>query len=88
LRQLDFHGEELRLIDAELARVALRRAEVKRVMTIPGVDVTVALSLVAAVGDFERFRSPQRLVSIPWVARSCPRRHSRIIPDGAMSPEF
>src|SRR5215218_4735490 len=30
LRQLDFHAEELRLIDAELARVALRREEVKR----------------------------------------------------------
>jgi transposase len=25
LRQLDFHGEELKLVDAELARVALRR---------------------------------------------------------------
>ena len=63
LRQLDFHGEELKLVDAELARVALRREEVKRLMTIPGVDATVALSIVAAVGDFGRFRSPDRLVS-------------------------
>ena len=52
LRQLDFHGQELRLIDAELGRVALGSAEVKRLMTIPGVDATVALSIVAAVGDF------------------------------------
>src|SRR4051812_11180649 len=50
LRQLDFHGEELRLIDAELGRVALRSGEVKRLMTIPGVDATVALAIVAAVG--------------------------------------
>ena len=63
LRQLDFHGEELKLIDAELARVALDREEVKRLMTIPGVDATVALSIVAAVGDFSRFQSPQKLVS-------------------------
>jgi transposase len=63
LRQLDVHGEELRLIDAELGRVALRSDEVKRLMTIPGVDATVALSIVAAVGDFSRFRSPQKLVS-------------------------
>src|SRR5437764_1325856 len=63
LRQLDFHGEELKLIDAELARVALKREEVKRLMTIPGVDATVALSIVAAVGDFARFRSPGKLVS-------------------------
>ncbi len=32
-------------------------------MTIPGVDATVALSLVAAVGDFQRFSHPERLVS-------------------------
>jgi transposase len=55
LRQLDFAGEELRLIDAELGRVGLEREEVKRLTTIPGVDATVALSIVAAVGDFQRF---------------------------------
>ena len=63
LRQLGFHAEELRLIDADLAGVALARAEVKRLMTIPGVDATVALSIVAAVGDFGRFRPPDKLVS-------------------------
>jgi transposase len=61
LRQLDFHGHELRLIEAQLARVALAREEVRRLMTIPGVDATVALAIVAAVGDFDRFSSPQRL---------------------------
>src|SRR5579863_2072314 len=63
VRQLDFHGEELKLIDTELARVALDNADARRLMTIPGVDVTVALSIVAAVGDFTRFSTPQRLVS-------------------------
>jgi transposase len=43
--------------------VALARPEVLWLMTIPGVDATVALSIVAAVGDFTRFRSPERLVS-------------------------
>src|SRR3954454_16007172 len=61
LRQLDFHGQELRIIDAELGRVALRSPEVKRLMTIPGIDATVALSIVAAVGDFGRFGSPDKL---------------------------
>jgi Transposase IS116/IS110/IS902 family len=32
-------------------------------MTIPGVDATLALSIVAAVGDFTRFRTPDKLVS-------------------------
>jgi transposase len=88
LRQLDFHGEELKLVDAELARVALRREEVKRLMTIPGVDATVALSIVAAVGDFNRFSSPQRLVSYlglnPRVRQSGgqPASHGRITKQG------
>ena len=88
LRQLDFHGEELKLIDAELARVALRREEVKRLMTIPGVDATVALSIVAAVGDFRRFSSPDKLVSYlglnPRVRQSGgqPASHGRITKQG------
>ena len=58
LRQLDFHGQELAIIDAQLSQIALASDDVKRLMTIPGVDSTVALSIVAAVGDFERFASP------------------------------
>ena len=67
LRQLDFTGEELRLLDAELSKAALgddeRGQAVRRLMTIPGVDAAVALSIVAAVGDFTRFRSPEKLVA-------------------------
>jgi len=63
LRQLDFHADELALIDKDLARIALGRGDVRRLMTIPGVDATVALSIVAAIGDVTRFRTPERLVS-------------------------
>src|SRR5919204_4771430 len=88
LRQLDFHGQELRIVDAELGRVALERAEVRRLLTIPGVDATVALAIVAAVGDFQRFSSPQRLVSYlgldPRVRQSGgqPAQHGRITKQG------
>jgi transposase len=88
LRQLDFHGEELKLIDAELARVALVREDVRRLMTIPGVDATIALSIVAAVGDFLRFGSPEKLVSYlglnPRVRQSGgqPASHGRITKQG------
>src|SRR6188472_1836027 len=58
LRQLDFHAQELALIDAQLARIALGCDDTRRLMTIPGIDVTVALSITAAVGDFVRFSSP------------------------------
>jgi hypothetical protein len=57
-------------------------------MTIPGVDATVALSIVAAVGDFTRFRTPERLVSYfglnPRVRQSGgqPASHGRITKAG------
>ena len=88
LRQLDFHAQELRLIDAELARVALRCENTKRLMTIPGVDVAVAMSITAAVGDFCRFGSPNKLVRYlglnPRVKQSGdqPAAHGRIAKQG------
>src|ERR687897_899181 len=59
-----------------------------RLLTIPGVDATVALAIVAAVGDFGRFSSPQRLVSYlglnPRVRQSGgqPAQHGRITKQG------
>jgi transposase len=88
MRQLDFHAAELALIDADLGQAALARPEVLRLMTIPGVDATVALSIVAAVGDFTRFRTPERLVSYlglnPRVRQSGgqPASHGRITKAG------
>jgi transposase len=86
LQQLDSHAEELALIDADLGRAALARPEVLRLMTIPGVDTTVAVSIVAAVGDFTRFRTPDKLVSsegarpaarlLPLPAGASPPRHA------------
>ena len=88
LRQLDFHAQELGLIDAQLARVALGCDDTKRLMTIPGVDVTVAMSITAAVGDFSRFGSPNKLVRYlglnPRVKQSGdqPAAHGRIAKQG------
>ena len=63
IRQLDFHGEELTQVDRDIALEALDDPIVARLMTVPGIDVTVAISILAAVGDFGRFDSPDRLVS-------------------------
>ena len=57
-------------------------------MTIPGVDATVALSIVAAVGDFSRFRIAEQLVRYlglnPRVKQSGgqPAAHGRITKQG------
>jgi transposase len=88
LRQLDFAGEELRLLDRDLAEVALEHADVRRLMTIPGVDMAVAVAIVATVGDFSRFSSPEKLVSYfglnPKVRQSggLPAVHGRISKQG------
>jgi transposase len=63
VRQLDFHGEELVHVDRDIALQAIDDPIVARLMTVPGIDVTVAISILAAVGDFARFDSPDRLVS-------------------------
>ena len=63
LRQLDFHGEELALVERDIALEAIDDPVVARLMTVPGVDVAVAVSILAAVGDFSRFESPDKLVA-------------------------
>ena len=63
LRQLDFHGTELAMVDKELAVEALADPMVARLMTIPGVDAIAGISIVAAVGDFSRFPSADKLAA-------------------------
>ena len=41
-------------------------------MTIPGVDMVVALALKAAIGDIQRFESSQKLVSYLGLNPSVP----------------
>jgi transposase len=88
LRRLDVAGEELTLVERELAQVGLESKDVKRLLTIPGVDRTVALSLVAAIGDITRFPDSRRLVSYlgldPRVRQSGnqPAHHGRISKQG------
>jgi transposase len=69
----------------------LRRSAIRvvaRLMTVPGIDVTVAVSVIAAVGDFSRFSSPGQLVSYlglnPTVRQSGegPANHGRITKAG------
>jgi transposase len=57
-------------------------------MTIPGVDMVVAIALVAAIGDITRFGSPRQLVGYlglhPSVrqSRPGPAQHGRITKQG------
>ena len=50
-------------MDKSLAQTALEEPRVKRLMTITGVNSTVAMSVLAAIGDIHRFSSPEKFVS-------------------------
>jgi len=63
LRELDRLGEDLAVLDREIAAGALDDNAVKRLMTITGVDLTVATGVMAAIGDIRRFDHPGKLVS-------------------------
>jgi transposase len=49
--------------DQALAQRALQDKRVERLMTISGIHVTIALGLLAAIGDVSRFASSEKLVS-------------------------
>src|SRR3954447_15284673 len=89
LRQVDFLDGELRALDAELSRQALKSPEILRLMTIPGVNVNTAAAFMAAVGDIRRFPSARQLVGYlgldPRVRQSgnADARHGRISKTGS-----
>lgn len=88
LRQLEFHTAELAAVDRDIATDGVDDPAIARLMTIPGVDIAVAMGVVAAVGDFARFESPDRLVAYlglnPRVRQSGngPAVHGRITKEG------
>jgi transposase len=88
LADLDHRTADLAALDQALAMRALEDERVRRLMTIGGVDVTVALGLLAAIGDIARFTSPEKLVSYlglnPSVRQSGsgPAHHGRISKQG------
>jgi transposase len=63
LRHVEFLDQEIAAVERLIAREALRSADARRLMTVPGVNVICAVSFLAAIGDIRRFRSPGRLVA-------------------------
>jgi transposase len=88
VREHDRLSEDLRVVERDLAQKALADPEAKRLMTVPGIDMVVAVGLLAAIGDAGRFASPQHLVSYlglnPSVHQSGPgpAHHGRITKQG------
>lgn len=63
IRELDRLGEDLAVLDREIAQGAMDDPDVRHLLTITGVNLVAATGLLAAIGDIGRFKSPQKLVS-------------------------
>jgi transposase len=89
VRQLDFLGGELSQIDEIIAQHALGDEDVRRLMTIPGIDVVTAATLAAVIGDVRRFPTSRQLVGYlglhPTIRQSGtgPARHGRLSKEGS-----
>src|SRR3954452_24209899 len=91
LRQVDFLDSEIAAVDQLIAAEALSWPEVKRLMTVPGVNVIVAATFMAAVGDTRRFADRLKLTAYlgldPRVRQSgdAPAAHGHISKQGSAS---
>lgn len=88
LDELDRLARDLATLDRTLAEGALEDEGVRRLMTIGGINATVAVSVLAAIGDIQRFAAPHKLVAYfgldPKVRQSGdrPAQHGRIRKQG------
>ena len=55
MRQIEFLDSEIAEVERLIASDALESAEIRRLMGVPGVNVIVAASFLAAIGDIHRF---------------------------------
>ena len=91
LRQIEFLDQEIAEVEKQVARDALISPQIKRLMTVPGVNVVVAATFLAAVGDINRFPGQRQLVGYlgldPRVRQSgnSPATHGRISKQGSAS---
>ena len=94
LAEYDRLSSALKDIEKDIAQAALADANVNRMMTIPGIDMIVAVGVMAAIGRIDRFVSPDALVAYiglkPRVYQSGdgPARHGRITKRGRSHARF
>ena len=91
MRQVEFLDSEITAVERLIAAEALSWPEIKRLMTVPGVNVIVAATFMAAVGDIRRFPERRGLTAYlgldPRVRQSGagPAAHGHISKQGSSS---
>jgi len=89
MRQIEFLDREISEVERVIALDTLQWPEAKRLMSVPGVNVIVAATFLAAIGDIRRFPDAKKLVGYlgldPRVRQSGPgpATHGRISKQGS-----
>jgi transposase len=63
LRHIEFLDSEIEQVERLIAQEALDSPQIKRLMTVPGVNVICAAIFLAAVGDIHRFKGSRPVVA-------------------------
>ena len=94
IRQIEFLDSEIAAVERLIARQALSWPEIRRLMTVPGVNLICAATFIAAVGNANRFLTSRKLVAYlgldPKVRQSGegPARSGRISKRGSASARW
>jgi transposase len=94
LRHVEFLDVEIAAVERQIARQALGSPELRRLMTVPGVNVICAATFVAAVGDIRRFPTSRKLVGYlgldprVYQSGSTPAKGGRISKQGSPSARW
>ena len=89
LRQIAFLDSEITAVEQLIAQQALAWPEIRRLMTVPGVNLICAATFLAAIGRADRFMTSRKLVAYlgldPKVRQSgeAPARSGRISKRGS-----
>jgi transposase len=94
MRHVEFLDTEIAATERLIAQQALTWPEIRRLMTVPGVNLICAATFIAAVGDPRRFLSSRKLVAYlgldPKVRQSgdAPARSGRISKRGSAAARW
>lgn len=65
------HDEQVSTVEEKLARHAEKNPEMFRLLTVPGISATGAISLLSRIGNIERFPSPNSLANYFGLTPGC-----------------
>jgi transposase len=94
IRQVEFLDAEIAAVERLIAQQALAWPEIRRLMTVPGVNLICAATFIAAVGDPRRFLTSRKVVAYlgldPRIRQSgeAPARSGRISKRGSSAARW